>query len=142
MEPNSDLRFYDCLRALLAGGLAARQTDPTLDQLSPHEAFVVETVARREPITMSEIGRASGTQPSTMTGVVDRLVRQGVLRRDSSPDDRRVVLVRLTDLGVRLHEQHVQFVKDFAANLLAVLSSDERLLLVDLLERVTTPLRA
>lgn len=142
MEPNSDLRFYDCLRVLLAGGLAARQTDPTFDQLSPPEAFLLETVVRRQPVTMSEICRASGTQPSTMTGVVDRLVRRGILTRESSPDDRRVVLVRLTELGARLHAQHVQFFQEFAANLLALLSTDERRLLVDLLERVTEPLRA
>ncbi len=120
----------------------ARQTDPTVNELSPQEASLLETVVRRQPITMSEIGRVSGTQPSTMTGVVDRLVRRGILARESSPDDRRVVLVRLTELGVRLHAQHVQFFKEFAANLLSLLSTDERRLLVELLERVTAPLRS
>ncbi|MCC6156857.1 MAG: MarR family transcriptional regulator [Deltaproteobacteria bacterium] len=142
MAPNLDLRFYECLRAMLTGGLAARQTDPTFIELSPQEAILLEIIEHLDSATMSEIGRASGTQPSTMTGVVDRLVRRGILTRDSSPEDRRIVLVRLTELGSRLHAQHMQFFREFAANLLAVLSTDERLLLVDLLERVTTPLRA
>lgn len=137
-----EARFHDCLRALLAGGLAARQHDPTIEDLAPQEAFLLEIVANRESATMSDIRRASGTQPSTLTGIVDRLVRRGLLARDSSPNDRRIVLVRLTELGVRLHTEHTQFFREFAATLLSVLKPQEQLSLIELLERVTASLRA
>jgi DNA-binding MarR family transcriptional regulator len=40
-----------------------------------------------------------GVNPSTITGHVDRLVRQGLVRREEDPDDRRVVRNYLTDEG-------------------------------------------
>jgi DNA-binding MarR family transcriptional regulator len=40
-----------------------------------------------------------GVNPSTITGHVDRLVRQGLVRREEDASDRRVVRNHLTDLG-------------------------------------------
>lgn len=40
-----------------------------------------------------------GVNPSTITGHVDRLVRQGLVRRDEDPADRRIVRNYLTDDG-------------------------------------------
>jgi len=41
------------------------------------------------------------TMPTT-TGVIDRLVRSGLVDRNTKADDRRQVLVRLTDKGEKL----------------------------------------
>jgi DNA-binding MarR family transcriptional regulator len=40
-----------------------------------------------------------GVNPSTITGHVDRLVRQGLVRRDEDPADRRIVRNYLTEDG-------------------------------------------
>ena len=40
-----------------------------------------------------------GVNPSTITGHVDRLVRQGYVRREEDPDDRRIVRNYLTEAG-------------------------------------------
>jgi DNA-binding MarR family transcriptional regulator len=40
-----------------------------------------------------------GVNPSTITGHVDRLVRQGLVRREEDPGDRRIVRNYLTDEG-------------------------------------------
>jgi DNA-binding MarR family transcriptional regulator len=40
-----------------------------------------------------------GVNPSTITGHVDRLVRQGLVRREEDPDDRRIVRNYLTEPG-------------------------------------------
>jgi DNA-binding MarR family transcriptional regulator len=40
-----------------------------------------------------------GVNPSTITGHVDRLVRQGLVRREEDADDRRIVRNYLTDEG-------------------------------------------
>jgi DNA-binding MarR family transcriptional regulator len=40
-----------------------------------------------------------GVNPSTITGHVDRLVRQDLVRREEDPDDRRIVRNYLTESG-------------------------------------------
>jgi MarR family transcriptional repressor of emrRAB len=49
--------------------------------------------------TISELGAASGTRPTTLTSVLDRLERRGHLTRGTRPGDRRVVVIELTASG-------------------------------------------
>jgi DNA-binding MarR family transcriptional regulator len=48
---------------------------------------------------IAELGRCAGLEPSTMTGVIDRMERDGLTLREDDPDDRRAQIVRLTDQG-------------------------------------------
>lgn len=52
----------------------------------------------REP-TMNELARLLDLDKSSVTGLVDRAERRGLVARAPSPADRRAVLVRLTDAG-------------------------------------------
>jgi DNA-binding MarR family transcriptional regulator len=48
---------------------------------------------------VGELAAQSGTKPTTLTSLVDRLVRRGHLARDLDPADRRSFLIGLTDQG-------------------------------------------
>jgi DNA-binding MarR family transcriptional regulator len=57
--------------------------------------------------TMSELANQTRHSLATMTGIVDRLVKLDLVKRGGNPDDRRIVLVELTDTGrARLEEVH------------------------------------
>ncbi|MEV6876646.1 MarR family transcriptional regulator [Amycolatopsis sp. NPDC051128] len=49
--------------------------------------------------TVSELGAAVGTRPATLTGILDRLERRGLITRGARPGDRRAVLIELTAEG-------------------------------------------
>lgn len=49
--------------------------------------------------TVSELGAAAGTRPTTLTSVLDRLERRGHITRGTRPGDRRVVIIELTPSG-------------------------------------------
>jgi MarR family transcriptional regulator, organic hydroperoxide resistance regulator len=51
--------------------------------------------------TVSELGAAVGTRPATLTGILDRLERRGLIIRGARPGDRRAVLIELTADGGR-----------------------------------------
>lgn len=48
---------------------------------------------------VSELARAAGFSSRNVTGLVDTLERAGLVRRAPDPDDRRAVLVSITDAG-------------------------------------------
>ncbi len=48
------------------------------------------------------LASALGVSQPTMTGILDRLVEHGFVRRQESPDDRRLVLNCLTESGAEL----------------------------------------
>jgi DNA-binding MarR family transcriptional regulator len=55
--------------------------------------------------TMSELANQTRHSLATMTGIVDRLVKLDLVKRGGNPDDRRIVLVELTEAGrARLEE--------------------------------------
>lgn len=49
--------------------------------------------------TMGHLADETNQVSATMTGIIDRLVERGLVERWRHPNDRRKVLVRLTDLG-------------------------------------------
>ncbi|OLB63860.1 MAG: MarR family transcriptional regulator [Actinobacteria bacterium 13_2_20CM_2_72_6] len=52
--------------------------------------------------TVSELGAAVGTRPATLTGILDRLERRGLVSRGTRPGDRRAVVIALTPEGERV----------------------------------------
>jgi DNA-binding MarR family transcriptional regulator len=67
----------------------------------------------QEPCTMSDLTNVTLHEPATMTGIVDRLVKMGLVERSHSNKDRRVVLVEISPSGMDLLEQiHEELVND------------------------------
>ncbi len=54
---------------------------------------------------MSMLASKMRVSGATTTGVVDRLVERGLVRRESDPQDRRVVLCRLSGKGQEMASQ-------------------------------------
>ena len=76
--------------------LAAELVD--LD-LTASEINALANLADGRGRTVSELGAAVGSRPTTLTSVLDRLERRGHISRGARPGDRRVVLIELTASG-------------------------------------------
>jgi MarR family transcriptional regulator for hemolysin len=67
--------------------------------------LVLDVVARDEGRTQREIADGVRIEGATMTRHLDRLEGEGLVARRRDPDDRRAVLVDLTDEGRRTHRR-------------------------------------
>jgi DNA-binding MarR family transcriptional regulator len=68
--------------------------------LTPPQFFVLRSIAQHgEHSTMSSLAYDTLQHCATMTGIVDRLVRMGLVLRRRAETDRRQVLVELTPAG-------------------------------------------
>lgn len=67
--------------------------------LTASEINVLANLADGGGRTVSELAAATGTRPTTLTSVLDRLERRGHVTRGSRAADRRSVLIELTDSG-------------------------------------------
>jgi MarR family transcriptional regulator for hemolysin len=71
--------------------------------LTVPQYLALETIARLGPnATMGEVGEAIQLPPSSMTGIVDRLVRDGLVERGTLANDRRAVASTITPAGQTL----------------------------------------
>lgn len=89
------------------------------------------------PATAGEIGRRTGLTSGAVTGLIDRLERQGLVERFRDAQDRRKVLVRVREEAVA---KFAPFFEPMAAAFLDLVkgySNEELNLLSDFAERST-----
>jgi MarR family transcriptional regulator, 2-MHQ and catechol-resistance regulon repressor len=87
-------------------------------------------------LSLSELGDNLLVTRANITGLVDGLVEDGLLERIDHPEDRRVVLARLTDKAIKFLDwfapRHHRNIKE----LLSALTIDEKRQLTVLLDKV------
>jgi DNA-binding MarR family transcriptional regulator len=70
-----------------------------------YEALRLLAFARTGTLPMGKVGTRLMVHPASVTNVVGRLERRGLVERRPSPDDRRVVLAAITPAGRELAEE-------------------------------------
>jgi DNA-binding MarR family transcriptional regulator len=70
--------------------------------LSRARLSALSVVVFRGPLTLSELAAAEGVRSATMSGIVNGLEREGLVRRRPHGTDRRAVQVEATASGRRL----------------------------------------
>ncbi len=68
-------------------------------KLSPGLTKTLVRLAGEDAVSMGEVARRIGCDPSYATALVDDLDAKGLARREPAPYDRRVKIVVLTDAG-------------------------------------------
>ncbi|MGH2392623.1 MAG: MarR family winged helix-turn-helix transcriptional regulator [Candidatus Limnocylindria bacterium] len=58
-------------------------------------------------MSQAELSRVVAIEPPTMVRTIDRMVRDGLVRREADPDDGRISRIFLTDRGRSLRDQLV-----------------------------------
>lgn len=67
--------------------------------------LVLVVLGGADEIPIKDVGRALSLDHATLSPLLRRLERDGLLTRHRSPDDERAVLVALTDAGRAVHER-------------------------------------
>ncbi|OAA90634.1 MarR family winged helix-turn-helix transcriptional regulator [Clostridium ljungdahlii] len=65
--------------------------------LTAPQGMLIEMLRRYGEMKISDLSKRMGLSNSTVSGIVDRLEKQGLIKRTRSDDDRRVVYVNVTD---------------------------------------------
>lgn len=72
-----------------------------------------------------KLAAALGVTPTNVTGIIDRLVKQGLVSRTEDMQDRRVLLLQATGTGEKLVAKLRERRRSYLSEVLARLSVDE-----------------
>ena len=98
--------------------------------LTGPQLTVIKLLETFENLSLSSLSERIRAQNSTVTGIIDRMEREGLVRRDRSTADRRVVHISLSDKGQKLAKQiQVEPMEIFRGALLGLSHADLRDLL-------------
>lgn len=73
--------------------------------VSPLEGHILTYLRKYAPAPIGELVRVFGIKPSTLTSLIDRLEKAGLVRREINRDDRRSFLIHISKDGQRLTER-------------------------------------
>jgi DNA-binding MarR family transcriptional regulator len=110
--------------------------------LDRHGYLVVDTLDTHGPLRVGELAEVCGFDISTISRLVARLQRSGLVSASPFEGDRRVVLLAATDAGVEQTRRLKQVRRDQLAAFLCAWTPEERELFARLLERFVTSLDA
>jgi DNA-binding MarR family transcriptional regulator len=106
-----------------------RQQDHT--GLGPTMTATLASIAKHDGPTHGELAAIEQVSPPTITAVVDKLEKLGLVRREADASDRRVTRVRATTEGIDQLDEVRNRRTSWLASQVAALDDDERRRLAD-----------
>lgn len=106
--------------------------------VTTNDMHVIEAIGVDSPKNMTAVARELGVTTGTLTISVNSLVKKGFVDRVRSEEDRRVVLVSLSDKGKRAHERHRLFHEEMIDAIVEQFTEEEK----EVLERTLKNLNA
>jgi len=127
------------LARLMGPEFHRRQTHPIPDiELSPREVDVMVLLDSTDGgrLTMTDVASFLGAPLSTVSRLMDRMERKGVIRRLRSEEDRRVVVVEQAEKGLELQQAFNHHKLELATRMMEPLSNGEREILLELMAKL------
>lgn len=113
----------------------AIRTDEYKD-VTTNDIHVIEAIGMGGQKNMTTVARALHVTTGTLTISINSLVKKGYVERVRSEEDRRVVLVSLTERGNKAFLHHKHFHEQMIATIVAELSEEEKQVLEKSLSRM------
>ncbi len=97
--------------------------------VTANDMHVIEAIDMEEARNMTSVARSLGVTTGTLTIAVNSLVKKGYVERVRSEEDRRVVLVSLSEKGKKAYLHHRQFHEQMIEAIVEELSEEEQVVL-------------
>ncbi len=130
MNNNPDQLAEDILLALRrimrSMDIASRQLISKHGLTTP-QLMCLQHMLEQGPMTTGMLAQAVSLSPATVTGILDRMERRGLVTRERRPEDKRRVLVAVTDVGRMAAEAAPSYLAERLTKALEHLPEGERM---------------
>jgi DNA-binding MarR family transcriptional regulator len=94
--------------------------------LTPTQFFLLTALYEEDGILISSLAQKVALEKATLTGLLDRMERDGLTERRPDPEDRRAIKVHLTVKAEGLRQELTELYHDNNGRFLSLLSQDEK----------------
>ena len=99
--------------------------DAGVQKVRPAYLCVMMSLWEEDGLKVIELGKKAGLEPSTMTGLLDRMERDGLVSRTMDPRDRRVLRIYLNETGRNVRDPVLKVIDDVLADVFAGISKED-----------------
>jgi len=100
------------------------------------QVHTIEVLGVHGALRMKELAEKLGITTGTLTVQIEKLVAANLIERQAHPDDRRAIVVTLTQEGQAIHRQHNQLHLDLVKDLTRNIDSEQESVLLTCLEKM------
>ena len=109
-----------------------------ISDISITEIHTLEAIGMYDEKTMSEVAQNLKITVGTLTTAINKLIKKDYVERKRIEEDRRVVLIKLTEKGETAYNYHKKFHDELVHNTIGSLEEDEKEILISSLDRIKT----
>lgn len=92
--------------------LAKKIKEYKLEEINPAQGRILFALWQNDGISIQELSKKTSLKKSTLTSMLDRLEEIGHLTRSPSKEDRRKIIVKLTEKDKKLQNAYMQISKE------------------------------
>ena len=100
-------------------------SEHNIENMNPTRLGILLALADEDGLIMSKLGQKLFLEKSTMTGVIDKMESDSLVRRQSDENDRRALRIYLTPKAKRLNEKILRIINNAYQNLSGNLAPQE-----------------
>src|SRR5699024_6245596 len=100
------------------------------------QAMILTVLGEDGPVPISVLAERTGSANSTVSGIVDRLEKLGLAKRQRSESDRRVIYVSATEKYAELRDKAVTDVHSYFSDLMSSMPEEDRNLVASALQKL------
>ncbi|MGI6549849.1 MAG: MarR family winged helix-turn-helix transcriptional regulator [Syntrophomonadales bacterium] len=109
--------------------------------LTPVQYFVIVTLYNQDGMKFKDLANSLSIEGPTLTGLLDRMERAGLLERRGDPEDRRSVRVYLTEKGKQIGPEVSGLAGKLDHQLRVQFSDEDFNLFLSILDQVEVPIK-
>lgn len=134
--------FKDCL-CFQVGRAARKMSKITREKVAPYgltttQFFLLTALYEEDGIFISVLARKVALDKATLTGMLDRLERDGLTERRADPEDRRAIRIHLTKKAERLRDELTELYHENNGMFLALLDEEEKKVFEQVVDKIET----
>lgn len=103
-------------------------------KFTPMQLLLIKFIGENKKVTLTEVAEELGLSNSTTSGIVDRLEKQGIIKRERSQEDRRIVYLFLTTETMKYSEELHSSIETFMKNIFDKVPKEEKQNMIKALE--------
>jgi len=127
LKPVKECPYYLISRVSLAVTSALKKgfAAAGVEKVRPAYLCVMMSLWEEDGLKVIELGKKAGLEPSTMTGLLDRMERDGLVNRTMDPRDRRVLRIYLNETGQNVRDPILKVIDDVLADVFAGIPEED-----------------
>lgn len=140
-----NLQQAKCLREmmrLLVRKLGLLERDEaSCCKITISQCHTIVEVGRTGKISLIDLANILNLDKSTVSRSVDNLVNQGLMVRETDPEDRRFIMLQLTEQGQNIFQEVEQRMEDYFLEIIGTIPDDKREQVIESIRYLTEATR-